>query len=634
MPNWIVFLVGTCLLLSVLGHASAQAQFSDGLSPEELLFQEIPTVVTSTRTQRSLLEVPNAATVITAEEIRASGATSLEELLQTVSGLDLMRLSVADLNASVRGFNNDASSNVLAMIDGRSVYADFFGVVPWDGLNVTLQEIERIEIIRGPGSVLYGANAYLGTVNIITKRPRDLPTLYARTGLGPETSLVTTTAAKTTDRAGVKASIEYRNQDHFRSSEFASSTNTIVPVQHHRDDTGLRTRLFNGTLNYQLDNKTKLSISGGQIRVKQDIYTGVGIHEYEGPKYYARLDLHRGAWRFRTFLNLLDFDIGVAPTVFPSGLPPASYRSSRVKSSAFDIEVERIHSFARHELLWGLNFRRVVTNSRVIVGSRESEGLYAFFLQDELRLTDRITAFLGARADRHPRTGLNVSPRVSLVARLGEDARLRVAWSRSFRNPTTIESYATYALPNSALPLTVMVQGNDDLDPSWTTVYELGLRLDPHPRMRAQLDLFFSVLEDFRSFTTLSPGPPVTVLSYQNQGQTKTWGGELGLEYRLFPWLRGFANYSFQSAKSTLRWALTGVYVGHTRYEPGPFSAATLPDDDIDSRFTVDGFLGLQVREGIEVGVKGRNLFHQVRRHHPLGDEIGSELLFTLTGEF
>jgi hypothetical protein len=85
---------------------------------------------------------------------------------------------------------------------------------------------------------------------------------------------------------------------------------------------------------------------------------------------------------------------------------------------------------------------------------------------------------------------------------------------------------------------------------------------------------------------------------------------------------------------STLRWALTGVYVGHTRYEPGPFSAATLPDDDIDSRFTVDGFLGLQVREGIEVGVKGRNLFHQVRRHHPLGDEIGSELLFTLTGEF
>ncbi len=76
------------------------------------------------------------------------------------------------------------------------------------------------------------------------------------------------------------------------------------------------------------------------------------------------------------------------------------------------------------------------------------------------------------------------------------------------------------------------------------------------------------------------------------------------------------------------------MYVGHTRYDADPFSAATLPDDDIDSRFTVDVFLGLQVREGIEVGVRGRNIFHQVRRHHPHGDEIGSELLFTLTAEF
>jgi iron complex outermembrane receptor protein len=654
MWNWIALLVCIWLLVGMVGHGLASTNTDEVLSPEELLFQEIPVVVTSTRTEQSILDVPNAVTVITAEDIQASGATTIEELLQTVPGLELMRMSVSDLNVSARGFNNPASSSVLAMIDGRSIYADFFGVVQWDALDVTLQEIERIEVIRGPGSVLYGANALLGTINIITKHPRELSALYMRTGLGSETSLVTMTAAQATDQAAAKASIQYETRDHFRNTTIDSSMNTIVPLGHDRDETGLRARLFNATLDYRLDDETELSLSGGQVRVRGDLYTGVGTHEFEGPRYYGKIDFRHGPWTFQGFLNLLDYDVGVAPTVFPVG-PPASFRSSRIKSSTLDLELQRAHSSSRHDMLWGVNFRRVVTNSPAIFGSRESEALYAVFLQDELRVTDSITAFLGIRADKHPKSGLNVSPRVGLVARMGEKTRLRLAWSRSFRNPTTVENYASYPLPNSALPLTVLVQGNDDVDPSWTTAFEIGLRMKPHRRLVTQLDLFYNVLEDFRTFTMVSAGPPTTVLSYRNQGSTNAWGGELGFELDVCPSLHGFASYSFQSANgpfegatprhkasvgvrgsagTRVRYALTGVYVGHTHYEADPFSAAALPDNDIDSRFTVDGFLGLQVREGIEVGVRGRNIFHQVRRHHPHGDEIGSELLFTLTAEF
>ncbi len=179
-----------CALLCIVGKGWAK-DHGDAVTPESLLVQEIDIVYTATRTERSVREVPSSVTIIAAEEIHASGATSLEELLQTVPGLDLMRISRADLNVKSRGFVAPSSSYLLVMIDGRSVYLDFFGVTLWEQLNVTLHDIERIEVVRGPGSALYGANAFLGTINIVTKRPRDLPRLYTRTGVGTRSSLVT-----------------------------------------------------------------------------------------------------------------------------------------------------------------------------------------------------------------------------------------------------------------------------------------------------------------------------------------------------------------------------------------------------------------------------------------------------------
>ena len=104
----------------------------------------------SRRTARSIRDVPSAVTVISSEDIRASGALSLQELLQAVPGLDLIQVSRGDLNVASRGFVGPSSSSLLVMIDERSVYQDFFGVTTWDHLNVTLQDIERIEVVRGP----------------------------------------------------------------------------------------------------------------------------------------------------------------------------------------------------------------------------------------------------------------------------------------------------------------------------------------------------------------------------------------------------------------------------------------------------------------------------------------------------
>ena len=146
--------------------AAPESLAAQDTSPELMLFEEIPIVVTATRTARSVRDVPSAVTVITSEDIKASGATTITELLETVPGLDVMRISKSDFQAASRGFVAPSTTSLLTMVDGRSVYTDFFGITTWESINVTLQDIERIEVVRGPGSALYGANAFAQTCSV------------------------------------------------------------------------------------------------------------------------------------------------------------------------------------------------------------------------------------------------------------------------------------------------------------------------------------------------------------------------------------------------------------------------------------------------------------------------------------
>jgi len=621
------------------GVAWTAAQADTELSPELMLFEEVPTVIAATRTTHSIRDVPSSVTVIGADEIRASGALNLQDLLQSVPGLSMMQLSRGDLNVTSRGLLGPSSSSLLVMLDGRSVYLDFFGITTWDHLNVTLQDIERIEVVRGPGSALYGANAFLGTVNIVTKRARDLPSMYVQTGLGPDTGFVTTTGAMSAGRLAMKGSVQYRTRDHFRNK-----ANTAANTDHGRHDTASRERLFNATLEYMASNGTDIRFSGGTHRSEDDIQTSVGVFDYDGPATYLQLNLGKGPWKAQAFYthNQLDLD-----TVITTG--PHTPGMAKVDTSVVDFDLQRTIGWGSHQIVTGLNVRQVLTGSSVILGSREEETLYSGFLQGELKLTEQLTTFLGARLDEHPKSGFQASPRIALVYKFGETGRIRASYARSFQNPTHIDSYASY----QASPF-ITVVGNEDLDPVWVTAYELGMQMQPHRKLQAQLDLFLNQYKDHQSFVTIAPGLP-TVLGFMNTGRTKTWGGELSLEWRWSPSLRAFGSYSYQAARgplehytpvgraamgvrgsptSRIRYALTGVWAGHDEYEPSPLQAASLPDLDIRSRFTVDGFLGVELREGLEVGLHARNLFHQVRRHHPIGAEIGSELILTVTASF
>jgi iron complex outermembrane receptor protein len=601
----------------------------------------------------------NEVTVITAKDIRESGATNLVQLLETVPSLEIMRVSRSDVNVSSRGFNPLVSTNVLVMIDGRTEYIDFTGSVLWESLNVALHEIERIEIIRGPGSVLYGANALMGVINIITKRPHQMRPATVHLGVGSETGFATATGARATDRASIKTTVKYQTLDNFRNE---ASPFKLVPQT--RDSTAQRVKQANSTFEYLFDDGTNLALSGGLTFLQQNVGTQLGDFELDDARlWYGKVNVEKGLWRLQAFVNGLDSGLNTAGSVFPPPLPPAVPFRSNIETTTFDGELQRTHLLGRHTFLWGGNFRHAATNSNSFLGDREKEAIYGAFLQDEFQVGSRLLLLGGFRLDDHPKAGFHVSPRASAIVKLDESQRLRFLWARSFRTASHLYNYASVVIPNSdpfalapGIPFIppFRFNGNADLDSVTLDTYEVGYRASPGDHLRFNATVYLNTLRDFHALIRPNPADPL-LFSTENQGRTRAWGIELGAEFQLGQSTTGFASYHFQSADGDLqrmtpahkaivgfrgklpfdlRYSLDARYVDHTEYDTDLVDATFIGDTDVSSQFTVNGYLGYQVRPDLEVGVRAQNMLHQVRRHFPLGDEIGSEVVGTLRWEF
>lgn len=636
--SWIAVAIAVCIAPAVEAEPSAAP---DSFSPEAMLFADIPVIYSATRSETSVLDVPNAVTVLTQDDIRDSGATNLGELLELVPGIDILRISRSDTNVSARGFNGAASSNLLVMLDGRSVYQDFFGNVLWDRINVSLSDIERIEVVRGPNSALFGANALLGTINIVTRSPETLPPLQVWSGFGSRGGFTEATAARSWGSWAVKGSGRWEARDQFRNDSGFDPA-----LRRKRGDTGLRAQRLSGTLQRMLSGGGRLRLTGGISKLRGDTHTAVGTFPFHGPEYHLQVDLEQGPWRARGFLTYLDEAVETVPSgVTVPGVP----LSGRIRSDILDLEVQRDVRLPGQKLIIGGSTRRLVTNAPAILGTREADQLYAGFIQDQIPLGDRVTAFLAGRLDQHPKIGLNFSPRVSLLIKPTETTRAWLAFSRAFRAPTQVLEYLSLPLSGFVAPgvqaQLAQLNGNPDLDPTWVTSWEAGFRLAPLRYVSVKGDAFYEIRTGVAELFTVSAGVPA-VQSFRNGGRARTWGGELTLEVHPREGITGFAGYSFQQAAGNLegisprnklslgvrghqgryRFSLDGIYVDRTVDEA---TGSGYPTFVVPSRFQVNGFLGVQVQEHLELGVRARNIFNQVRRQFPVGDNIGAEVLAT-----
>ncbi len=622
---------------------------------ELLLFEEIPIVISAAKFEQPITESPSSISVITAEDIRRSGATTIADLLRRVPGLDVLRISPSDAQIAARGFNESNNNDILLLIDGRSAYVDFFGIVVWDALPIVLEEIERIEIIRGPGSALYGANAFSGVINIITKTPEQAKgtTLSATVGEF-DTYIWTFMNADVLDEWSYKVVASWNEANSFDD----------------RDEDDHEAFKGSALLQYEFDADSRISFSAGaNDEGDGNTLTRTARFDREGPMGYMKLNYDYEDWKFQTFANIIDIDV-----VATDG------EERSIVNNAFDFEFQ--HSFEPledHNITWGGNYRHNRVTSHEIIIDEQRQDLFSAFVQDQFRIQRNLTLTAGIRADSHPETGLHLSPRASLVYEPWDNHVFRASVARAFRNPSSIESFLDLTItgtdPTTMLPVVVTALGDDDLDSEEITSFELGYQTRFFDkRMEFKIDTFYNQLDEiieFRSGLPAFVGPPPHIdidLDYINTGRADAYGGEISLVYHLSELVDGYFNYSYQELEARddgvqfqlnedgdgidssprhkinagvygeLECGINGSLDLHyvSEVDVGVFDSSYTPVIiPLDDYTTVDARLGYKFHEpDIEVSLIVQNAFDDDHVEFPNGEVLQRQVFVRVGGRF
>lgn len=522
------------------------------------------TVVAASRRAQATIEAPNAITVITGDEIRASGLTSLPDILRRVPGAEVMSMGLSSANVSFRGFNQRIANKVLVLIDGRPEYQDFLGITLWPNLPVGIEEIERIEVIRGPGSALYGANAMLGVINIITRSPGTGPATefnaYAGNGNLAGGSVVASGGTKLKYRA----SAGYQQGNKY-SRDYPEG---LPDVTSNFGDPNLALRSARGNLTmfYAFNRDVSLAVSGGINRLYTELYA-IGVlrnFALDGFGGYAKADFTGGPVKVRFFWNHSNFNAG--PQYEPTG-----QRSllTHVETNVFDAEALFQKSFelgGTHNLAVGVSGRL----KRVgwgYIGPLKEQLHAAAFIQDEWRIVKPFTLVASYRIDRHPlldngNPGYAQSPRVSAVFRPLENHAFRASFATAFRAPTFLESYMDIRTPAPGVNgASVLTQGNVALRPERLISFELGYRGEV-PQLGLTVDLagYWNIVSDLIVLGAVNRVSPEQAFDpqtntyllgrslFSNDPETYTArGGELGLTWNVINGLDLRASAALQS---------------------------------------------------------------------------------------
>lgn len=593
--------------------------FLNGQQKEDLLFEEIPVVITAARKEQPITQSPATITVIDWDDIRLSGANSIPDVLRAVAGVDVMSISLRDKQVGVRGLNGAQNNKLLVMVDGRSVYEDFYGSVFWEMFPVSLEEIQRIEIVKSPVSSLYGANAYSGVVNIITKTPEQMDG-FLWTAVGGNYNSVRNFfgMGKKFGDTGIKLSGELNWAYELNSDTAAAEIYKI-----------------NGLFRHRFNAKSEISFSIGRARtdnqslfLNSDIGTGIISGRWD----YLRLDYRFSNLRFRTYLNRLDATLNIGG---PGGEQPGY-------TTIFDFEL--LHSFkfgSSHSVIWGVNYRNNYLGKSDFFLSSHKQSLWALFFEDEIRLSDTLRFTIGGRYDRHPLVGGHFSPRGNLFYSPSPDHTIRLSLASAFRNPAFVNSYVllNYRVslpspqpPQLNIPFTFTSQGNENLEAEGILAYEIGYQARFDKRATIDLNLFYNrysnlfyssreyIYYETGEIFPGSPGgiiPKQLITSFLNGSDTWGIGGEAGVNINLDKNLSAFLNYS---------------YAKITQKEPHP-NATGSKDDEKHRRETPRHKINAGIRLNLPAGLALNATMHWVDKTYHRQDSIfGAERLIELDG--
>jgi iron complex outermembrane receptor protein len=635
------------LLLSAPGFA--QQQDLTQLSLEDLMNTKVTSV---SKKEQSLSRTASAIFVISSEDIRRSGATNIPDLLRMVPGVDVAQIGANTWAITVRGFNGRFSNELLVLVDGRNVYTPTFGGVFWDVLDLPLEDIERIEVIRGPGGTIWGANAVNGVINIITKKASETQggmvvggagnldqgfgTVQYGGGLGKDTNY--------------RVYTKYFNQNHMPG----------LTGQDGADGWHLLRGGFRS--DSRLSAKDTLMVQG-------DVYAG----EEGNPASILPSVTSPGVQNF-------DFAVPLSGGFLYSAWDHAfSARSDTTLKFSFDrykrddqlmehrktFDVEFEHRFtwgARQEIVWGANYRNTDSDTHGDLEISLSPAdvnmqLFSLFVQDEIAVVpDKLYLTVGTKLDHNYYTGLNALP----SARVAWTPSLRhmfwAAVSQADRTPAETDTgsriyFAGFPGPGG-IPAVAALVGNPRFDDEGLTAYEIGYRTTVLEHLSIDLATYYNdydhqeTTEPATPFFETTPAPPHLVLpvTYQNLMHGETHGFEMAVNWKAADHWTLSPGYAFEQIQ---------MYLDPTSRDPGsvldaegssPVHSAQLrshvdlvhgigwdasayfvdrlKNEQIPSYTRVDTELSWRWTEGLAMSLVGQNLVQD--RHLEFVDNTGS----------
>ena len=597
----------------VATDAAGQAQNQGQQEPQEPPTQEeeeevtIPSyaetiVVTATRTEVQILDAPATVSVITSDFIANSPAQDFADLLSSVPGMNVSKTSARDINLTTRGATSTLATSQLALLDGRSIYLDFFGFVAWDFLPIDMSEIAQIEIIRGPASAVWGANAMTGVVNIITKTPREIDSTTVTLGFGainrdaPGNELGTggLFRANATHARAVNDRWAYKVSAGFFSMDALPRPTGTIPVDPDRGTGGAPYPPFlnDGTVqpkfNFRVDydnpdGRQKWIFDGGYGGTEGIIHTGIGPFQLErGTRMgYAKVNYLRDNWKVNFFANLLD---GEAPALLAIGADgqPIDFLFN---TQTYDLEFSNTQALGtKHLLTYGGNIRNTAFDLSIAPGD-DSRNEVGFYVQDEIFISDHFRWLVGGRVDKFTVLDNAVfSPRTTFMIKPDRDHTFRISYNQAFRAPSLVNNFLDVtilqsfdlglinpALAGQQFVFPIQATGNQGLSEESLTAYEIGYTGTFARKYTFGAAFYVNETTDNIIFTQSAtynsanpppgwPLPPAVLdllnllgsgipsnFTYLNFKKVRDKGVELSLVAQTSPELNLFVNYTFQA---------------------------------------------------------------------------------------
>jgi iron complex outermembrane receptor protein len=615
-------------LVVFAGAAVGQKSLSDA-SLEQLLDTQ---VTSASKKEEKLNRIAAAVFVIRSEDIRRSGATSVPDLLRMAPGVDVQQLDASVWAISIRGFNSRFSNKVLVTVDGRSVYSPTFSGVYWDHETLPVEEIDRIEVIRGPGATLWGANAVNGVINIFTRSAKGVNGGLISAGGGAQTQSLG--VAEYGGAAGSDGA--YRVYGRFSDTPNSGRGADDRWAGAHggfRSDWGLSQRdsltvegdVFSNrehALEYSswLGGSTNalvhqgLNSSGGSLMARW-------THTTKGD---SRISLQASYDSYRR-------------TEF--GMPE--------KARDIDVEFQQHARWgSRQDIVWGLSYRSSRAGADPggpisFLPSYETNAWYSMFFQDEIRLTRSLSLTLGERLEYSGHVHGQDEPSLRVTWAPGEGRHtFWAAAADADRQPSRADTAIQWNMrsfqPAPGIVAVVALSGNPQIENEHVNDYELGYRTAISSGLSLDIAAFGSLYNHLSTWephpASVVVGSPVRIVSpfeFANLGRATDYGGEVSMSWNPYSRWRLRPSYSYLHATVEREAASQGATTasvatgfpqnlvsvrsmidlnGKTQFDQSVYYTARLPGGTVPGHMRLDLRLSRRIREGVEVSVTGQNL--------------------------